>query len=170
MKKITDINQGDLLTFKANDGKYKVILCTSTYKLRSPQSFTFTALTYDDLAKPGVESILNCEFWGIGNTRNAYFKYSDKELNQMWSIHPETKPYFLGSYGLIIWRKDFMKFRANFELIGNLEIVDNLDKNGSGSMNASGWDFLQDFFAEKINSIMPHRGQKKYKLQAIIRI
>ncbi|MDR6734868.1 hypothetical protein J2X77_001726 [Sphingobacterium sp. 2149] len=30
MLKITDINQGDLLTFKAADNKFKVLLCTST--------------------------------------------------------------------------------------------------------------------------------------------
>jgi hypothetical protein len=32
MKKISDINQGDLLAFEANNGNYKVLLCTSTYK------------------------------------------------------------------------------------------------------------------------------------------
>jgi len=26
------------------------------------------------------------EFLGIGNTKNDYFKYSDKELNKMWTI------------------------------------------------------------------------------------
>lgn len=103
MNKISDINQGDLLTFKADDEKYKVILCTSTSKKKSPQNFTFAALTYNDKEKPTAETILNCDFWGIGNTRNDYFKYSDSELNQVWNIHPEIKPYFLGSYGIIIW-------------------------------------------------------------------
>ncbi len=37
MAKITDINRGDLLTFKAADNKYKMLLCTSTRKDRSPQ-------------------------------------------------------------------------------------------------------------------------------------
>jgi hypothetical protein len=169
MKKISDINQGDLLTFKANDGNYKVLLCTSTNKEKSPQNFTFAALTYDEIEKPTVEKILNNEFWGIGNRKNDYFKYSDSELNQMWNIHPEAKPYFLGSYGLIIWRKDFMKFRDNFELIGNLKIVDNLDKNGNGSMNASDWNYIKDFFANKINSGLIERGQKTFKIKAIIK-
>lgn len=169
MKKIANINQGDLLTFKATDDKYKVFLCTSTYKEKSPQNFSFAALTYDNEDKPTVEDILHTDFWGIGNTKNDYFKYSDIELNQMWRIHPETKPYFLGSYGLIIWRKDLMKFRDNFEIIGNLKIVDNLDKNGNGGMNASDWDFLKDFFTNKINSVLPDRGQKTFKLKAIIK-
>lgn len=169
MKKISDINQGDLLAFKANDGKYKVLLCTSTYKEKSPQNFTFAALTYDEIEKPTVEKILNSDFWGIGNTKNDYFKYSDSELNQMWNIHPETKPYLLGSYGLIIWRKDFMKFRENIEVIGNLKIADNLDKNGNGGMNASDWNYIKDFFTDKINSLLPDRGQKKFKLKAIIK-
>jgi len=168
MKKISDINQGDLLTFKAADERYKVMLCTSTNKDKSPHNFTFAALTYDDKEKPTVEKILHSDFWGIGNTKNDYFKYSDIELNQMWRLHPDIKPFYLGSYGLVIWRKDFLKFRDNFELISYLKIVDNLDKNGNGSMNASDWEFIKDFFANKINSIMPDRGQKTFKIKAII--
>lgn len=167
MKKIDDVNQGDLLTFRTADENYKVLLCTSTYKEKSPQNFTFAALTYDDTEKPTVEKILNCEFWGIGNTKNEYFKYSDNELNQMWTFHPENKPYFLGSYGLVIWRKDFMKFRDKIDFIGNLKIVDNLDKNGNGGMNASDWDYIKDFFASQINSVMIERGQKTFKVKAV---
>ena len=168
MQKITDINQGDLLTFKATDNKYKVLLCTSTYKNKSPQNFTFAALTYDSFDKPTTANILDTEFLGIGNTKNDYFKYSDNELNKMWTIHPETKPYYLGSYGLIIWRKDFMKFRDNFEVIGNLKIVNNLDKNGNGSMNASDWTFLNQFFSDTYILVLSNRGQKKFKLKSIL--
>ncbi len=168
MPKITDINQGDLLTFRATDNKYKVLLCTSTYKDKSSKNFTFAALTYDSLDKPTIANILDTEFLGIGNTKNDYFKYSEIELNKMWNIHPETKPYFLGSYGLIIWRKDFMKFRDNFEIIGNVKIVDNLDKNGNGSMNASGLTFLNQFFSDNYISVLSNRGQKPYKLKSIL--
>lgn len=168
MQKIKDINQGDLLTFRATDKKYKVLLCTSTYKDNSLKNFTFAALTYDSLDKPIITNILDSEFFGIGNTQDDYFKYSEKELNKMWSIHPEIKPYSLGSYGLVIWRKDFMKFRDNFEVIGNLKIVDNLDKNGNGGLNASDWDYIKDFFANKINLVLANRGQKTFKLNAII--
>lgn len=169
MQKIKDINQGDLLTFKATDDKYKVLLCTNTNKNQSPQNFTFAALTYDSLNKPTVSDILDTNFWGIGNTENNYFKYSEIELNKMWTIHPETKPYFLGCYGLIIWRKDFMKFRDYFEIIGNIKIVDNLDKNGNGGMNASDFNFIKDFFINKINAVLPERGQKTFKLKAIMK-
>lgn len=169
MKKIIDINQGDLLTFKSTDERYKVLLCTSTFKDKSPHNFSFAALTYNNENKPTVEDILHSDFWGIGNTKNAYFKYSDIELNKMWSIHPETKPYILGSFGLIIWWKDFMKFKDNFEIIGNLKIVDNLDKNGNGGMNASDWNFIKDFFTNKINSVLLDRGQKTFKIKAIIK-
>ena len=44
---------------------------------------------------------------------------------KMWNLHPEINPYHLGSYGFLIWRKDFLNFRDNFELIGNIEIIDN---------------------------------------------
>jgi hypothetical protein len=149
MKNISDINQGDLLIFKAADEKYKALLCISTYKDRSPYHFQFAALTYDNVEKPTVENILENEFWGIGNRKNDYYRYSDTELNKIWTFHPEIKPCSLGAYGLTIWRKDFMKFRDNFEVIGNLKIIDNLDKTGNGGMNASAWNTINDFFINK---------------------
>lgn len=110
MQKLKDINQGDIITFIANDTNYKALICTSTYKDKSPQNFNFAALNYERPVLPTLDDILKCNFFGIGNTKNDYFKYSEKELNNMWSIHPDIKPYFLGSYGFTIWRKDFMKF------------------------------------------------------------
>jgi hypothetical protein len=62
-----------------------------------------------------------------------------------------------------------MKFRDNFEIIGNLKIVDNLDNNGNGGMNPSDWSFITDFFTFKINSVLPERGQKTFKLKAIVK-
>ena len=62
MLKITDINQGDLLTFKAADNKFKVLLCTSTRKDKSLQYFTFAALTHDSFDKPTTSIINNIEF------------------------------------------------------------------------------------------------------------
>jgi hypothetical protein len=118
---------------------------------------------------PTIEDILNCNFFGIGNTTNDHFKYSDKELNKMWTLHPDTKPYFLGSYGLTIWRKDFMKFRDNFEYVGNIIIVDNLDKNGNGGMNASDWTFLKGFFNQKLQTALVDRGQKQFSIKAVTR-
>lgn len=61
-----------------------------------------------------------------------------------------------------------MKFRGNFEIIGNLKIVNNLDKNGNGGLNSSSWNFIKDFFTHKINSILPNWGQNTFKLKAII--
>ena len=87
----------------------------------------------------------------------------------MWTIHPNIQPYFLGSYTLTIWRKDFMKFRDNMEYIGRLNIIDNLDKNGNGSVNASNLDFLKDFFNEKHKSLLKERGQELFRIIAIIR-
>jgi hypothetical protein len=112
MQLIKDINKGDLLTFIGVGNKYKGLLYTSTYKDKSP--FTFAALTYDNIKKPTTNDLLDCDFFGTANIKNDYFKYSDSELEKMWINHPVTKPYYLGSYGLIIWRKDFQKFRDNF--------------------------------------------------------
>jgi hypothetical protein len=170
MNHIKEINQGDVLTFLGVDKKYKVILCTSTYKIKSPHTYHFAALTVDKLDRPTVEDIRSSEFFGVGNSGDKYFKYSEKELEKMWTIHPEIKPYFLGSYMLIIWRKDFMQFRDNFEVIGNLDIVDNLDKNGSGGLNASSWNVLRDFFTDTYRDKLEERRQNNtFKVEAIIR-
>lgn len=167
MEKIRDINQGDILAFKTADGRYKAILCTSTYKERSPYNFTFAALTYDSFAMPTNEAILETEFFGIGERRNHFYKYTSNELDRMWALHPEIKPYHLGTYGIIIWRKDFLKFRDNIVKVGNISIVDNLDKNGNGGMNTSSWDSLYDFFNERFKIVLPSNGQKTYKVRAI---
>jgi len=168
MQKIKHISQGDVLSLKAEDGKFKALICTSTYKNKKHTNFTFAALTYDNIFVPTLKDILICDFFGIANAKNDHFKYSEKEINRMWQLHPDIQPYILGSYGLIIWEKDFIKFGNNFEHIGNLDIVDNLDKNGNGSMNASNWEFLKDFFNEKFQSWLIERGQKQFSIKAII--
>jgi hypothetical protein len=169
MDKIKNINQGDVLTFKASDSKYKLILCTSINKARSPHHYTFAVLNYSSDTKPAINDILACAFWGCGNTKNDYFKYTDEELAKIWAIHPEIKPYFLGSYGLIIWRADFLTFRDNFELIANLLILDNIDKNGNGSMNVGSMKILDELFVHKLSALETTRGQKKFKVTAILK-
>lgn len=169
MKKITQIQQGDFLTFKATDGNFRLLFCTSVYKETSPHYFTFAATNYSHTNKPSTESIIDTKFYGIGNRRDEYFKYPNDQLINMWSIHPEIKPNFLGSYGLTIWRKEFMSFRDNFELIGNFDIVTNLDKNGSGSMNASDMAVLNKFFVGNIKDLMEQRGQHLFQTKAILR-
>jgi len=168
MELIKDINQGDVLTFKANDGKYKAILCTSTYKQRSPFFYNFVALTYDSFEWPQLKDIRAAHFYGKGNIKDDYFKYSDVQREKIWAVHPEIKPYSLGGYGLLIVRKDFMKFRNKMEYVGNLRIVDHLEKNGSGSMNASDWDLLADFFVDRYKSVLEERGQNAFKVEAIV--
>lgn len=168
MIKIDDINQGDVLSFKANDGNYKALLCTSSNKVKSPHSFTFAALTIDSKEKPGIAQILESSFWGTGLVKNEHYAYSNKALQHMWACHPEIEPCFLGSYGLLIWRKDWIKFSAHVEWITHLNIVEHLDKNGNGSMNASDWNFIKDFFSGNINTIMTNRGQKMFQVKAIL--
>jgi hypothetical protein len=62
-----------------------------------------------------------------------------------------------------------MKFRDNFEFVGNVTIVDHLDKNGSGGMNASDWNLLRDFFNEKFKTVLPDRGQAAFKVKAVLK-
>ena len=169
MATIKEINKGDVLTFKGLDNQYKAILCSSCYKKKSLHNFTFAALTFDNKVKPSLKDIYEAGFYGIGNIKDDHFQYSSSERERIWTIHPEVKPYSLGSYGLLIWRKDFMKFRDNVELVGNVNIIDNLDKNGRGGLNASDWSFLTDFFTHKYKRVLEERGQKIFKVQSIIR-
>jgi len=169
MTTIKKINKGDILTFKGTDNRYKSILCTSCHREKSPHNFTFAALTFDDFKKPSIEDIYDTKFYGIGNIKDDYFQYSSSEREKIWATHPEIKPYCLGTYGIIIWKKDLMKFKNNVELIGNINIVDNLDKNGRSGLNTSDWNFLTDFFTEKYKSILQARGQKTFKLRSVIR-
>ncbi|SEO71988.1 hypothetical protein SAMN05444671_4379 [Flavobacterium sp. CF108] len=170
MEKIKDIDRGNLLTFTNTDNKYNIILCTSTNKTVSPHSYTFSLLDYNDIQKPTIETVKNLDFFGVGNmTKTNLYNYSDQDLINMWEYHPEIKPCLLGTYALIIWRKDFMKFRDNLEFIGNLDILINLDKNGNGGVNASSWDFLQKFFNGEIITAMNERNQEKFKLKAVIK-
>jgi len=163
-----DIQTGDLLTFQGKDKNYKALLCTSTYRFKSPFYFTFAVLTYDQLQKPSKNDLLECNFFGTTNTKDGYFKYSEKELEKMWFHHPEIKPYCLGSYGLLVWRKDFLEFHDNFERIDTINIITNLDKNGNGSINGSSWEFLTDFFNEKYRPFLYNRGQKPFSIKSIL--
>jgi hypothetical protein len=168
MEKIKDVNQGDLLTFITSENKFRILLCTSVNKDRSPQNFTFCILDYKKVEKPVINNIKNLSFFGVGSmTAKNHYNYSDQELEKMWFFHPEIKPCLIGSFGFIIWRKDFMKFRENFEFIGNLEILSNIDKNGNSGINASSWNFLKNFLDERLNNLMNEKEQKLFQLKAI---
>ncbi|WP_114940506.1 hypothetical protein [Mucilaginibacter endophyticus] len=162
------MTQGDVLTFLAADNRYKMIICTSIYNEKSPHNYTFAALTYNSEKIPTVVDAVEDDFWGVANIRNDIFKYSNSELENMWMIHPEIKRCQLGSYGFIIWRKDYLKFKDKMMLIGNLKIINNLDKNGNGGVNASSWSFLQGFFNNEVSSVLKYKSQKMFKVRSIL--
>ena len=166
---IKDLNQGDFLTFIASDGKYKVIFCTSTYRKKSPQYFFLGATSLSMDTKPTIQDIVNSEFFGIAKKKEGAFKYSESELEKMWALHPEIKPCFLGTYGILIQRKELKVFRENFEFVANLSIVSNIDKNGDGSFYPGNKTFMNNFFTNNLKNIMEQRGQKQYKLKAILK-
>tara|TARA_R110000868_G_C10586236_1_gene739127 strand:+ start:58 stop:567 length:510 start_codon:yes stop_codon:yes gene_type:complete len=168
MEKIKGIEQGDLLTFKTVDGNYRVIMCTETDK-KSPQNFSFIALTYNSSEIPNEIEIRKESFWGCGTSKANYYKYSLEEQERMWTLHPEIKPFLIGGYNLIIWRKDFLKFRDRILKIGNLDIVNNIDKNGNYGINVSSWESLNNFFSVQIEIIFKDIGQKTFKIESIIK-
>lgn len=168
--KITTILKGDILTFKGKDEKYKIIICTSTYKKRSPFHYNFAGTDLSQNEKPTIKKVIESNFFGIGNRKNNYLPFKDEEIKQMWNLHPEIIPYHLGSYGFLILRKDLLKFRDNLEIIGNVEIIDNLEMNGNGSMDSSSWEILNNIFTNNFEELMKQRGQKKYQVKAILKI
>ncbi|OOQ60260.1 hypothetical protein [Mucilaginibacter pedocola] len=168
MVKFKNLVQGDILSFVAADNKYKAILCTAVKKDRSPHSCDFAATTYSSENLPTLDNILQCDFYGRPNAQSSSFPYPQTAINVMWEVHPEIKPYILGSYGLTIWNVDLKPFEGNFELIGNLNIVSDLLMNGNGSVNASSWDFFSDFFAGNGLDKLLERGHKPFSIRAIV--
>ncbi|SCW80341.1 hypothetical protein [Mucilaginibacter sp. NFR10] len=162
------MNQGDVFTFLAADNRYKVIICTSIYKARSPHYCIFAALTYDNEEIPVIEDAINSGFWGKAVYKGGNFKYPDSQIQCMWQYHPEIKPYYLGSYGLLIWRKDFLQFKDNMKFVGNLKIINDLDKNVNSSMNASSWLTLQRFFNSEISKVLTYRSQKVFEVRSVL--
>ena len=168
MNKIKDINIGDFLSFEASDGFYRVLFCSSVQKSRSPYFFNFSVTTINSESKPTIKDIRDSQYYGKGN-RNGH-KFEKNELEKMWEFHPEIKPNYLGTYELLITRKDFMSFRDKFELITSLPILENLNQNGSGGMNASDLNVLDDLFVNRIESFMKNQNQEKYLTEAILKL
>ncbi|WP_299436860.1 hypothetical protein [uncultured Aquimarina sp.] len=168
MNKLKDINFGDFLSFKASDGFYRVLFCSSVQKSRSPYYFNFSATTIKAKEKPTINDIRNSKYYGKGN-RNGY-KFENNELEKIWDLHPEIKPNYLGTYELLITRKNFMSFRDKFELISNLPILKNLNKNGNGGMNASELNILDNFFVNRIEKFMTEQNQEEYLTEAILKL
>ena len=69
-----DINNGGIIAFKSDDQRYKALLCTSTNKERSPQNFTFAALTVDQEGLPILTNIQESFFYGIVNQKDEKLK------------------------------------------------------------------------------------------------
>jgi hypothetical protein len=168
MNKIKDINIGDFLSFESSDGFYSVLFCSSVQKSRSPYFFNFSVTTIKSKSKPTIKDIRDSHYYGKGN-RNGY-KFKENELEKIWELHPEIKPNYLGTYELLITRKDFMSFRDKFELISSLPVLENLNQNGSGGMNASDLDVLDELFVKRIESFMKNQNQEKYLTEAILKL
>ena len=156
------------MLFKASDGFYRVLFCSSVQKSRSPYFFNFSVTTIKTVEKPTINDIRNSQYYGKGN-RNDH-RFEEIELEKIWGFHPEIKPYYLGTYELLISRKDFMSFGDNFELIANLPILENLILNGSGGMNAGDLHVLDNLLVSTIESFMKDQNQQKYSTEAILRL
>jgi hypothetical protein len=166
---ISTVNNGDVLTFKASDGKYKVIVCASVYKARSPHHFVFIGTDISQIVQPTLEDVLQSHFFGVANSKDDYLKYEPNELTQIWTFYPEIYPYHLGFYGFLIVRKDFMTFRDKFQLIGRLNTFDKVSINLNSAVNASNWGFLNNLFTENLEDKMKQQSQGKFKIKAILK-
>lgn len=167
--KIPNIELGDFLSFRASDKNYKVIFCIGVYKERSPFFFEFAATTINTKNKPSKEEIYQSGFFGIVNRKSLYFKTEQNINSGMWKDHhPEIEPFFVGTYGLLISRKELMRSREDFEFIVNLPIIENLQKAGNGGMNVNGLEYLDKLFVTNINEFMAERRQKAIVISSIL--
>lgn len=167
--KIPNIEVGDFFSFKASDENHRVIFCIGVYKERSPFFFTFAATTIRTKNKPSKEEIYQSGFYGIVNRKSLYFKTEQNINSGMWKDHhPEIKPFFVGTYGLLISRKELMRSREDFEFIVNLPIIENLQQAGNGSMNANGMESLDKLFVTNIDELMAKRRQKAVVISSIL--
>ena len=83
------MNQGDVFTFLAADNRYKVIICTSIYKARSPHYCIFAALTYDNEEIPVIEDAINSGFWGKAVYRAVILNIRTLKFNVCGNIIPK---------------------------------------------------------------------------------
>lgn len=168
MKKLDKISIGDVLTFNLNNGFYRVFICTKREIERSPHYYIFSCLNYNSKRVPTVAEVLECDFFGAITRSTNYLPYSDAENEKIWSFYPNIRPNILGNYGILISRKDLMKFNDRIEKICNFKIIENLDLHGTGSMNASSWDYINEFFDEDYKKIFLERGQNLFKVKSIV--
>lgn len=167
--KIIDLEVGDFLSFKASDGNYRVIFCVSVFKEKEPFYFDFAATTINQKNRPSKEQIIKSGFFGIVNKKELYFKTEENANSRIWNDHhPEIEPFFIGTYGLAIWLKDFVRFQEKFEFIENLPIIENLHLKGNGGMNAGSFEALNKLFVPDVYKIMSERRQKAITINSIL--
>lgn len=167
--KIKNIEIGDFLSYRVEDNNYRVILCISTQITKSPFSFGFAVLTINQQKKPTKTDLLNSGFYGIVNRKKLYHKTKENSNSIMWKDHhPEINPFLIGAYTLLIWRKEFMRFREYFEFVVNIPIIKNLDLTGSGTMVATDKESLDKIFLSNIDEVMGERRQKAIVIPSIL--
>lgn len=162
------LSEGDVVVFKASDFQFRALICSSSYKIRSALYFNFLATSIEQLAKPTLTDIMDAEFYGTANSRDeGYYRYKDSEIEQMWKVHPEIKPSYIGSYDFMISRKTIVSKENHFLNIGNISIPSNIEMHGNGGMNVDCIDCIDELFTDDIHTRMSELGQKLFKIRAI---
>jgi hypothetical protein len=171
MKKpnLKEVHPGDVFTFIGVDHLYKAILCIQVDKTKSPFYYKFAALTFSRAEKPSREELINGEFYGNTN-RRYYPEYHSKELvEHMWAIHPETKPYYLCAYQLMILRKEFNRLYNDLEWITRLPIIFENTHVGCRITRVDTLGRLQTFFLSGIQKEIDLYFTIPFKVKALIK-
>ena len=161
---------GSVIIFKNAFGNLKAWICISVRTGAKPPYFYFMCLAFEGREIPSLADIQECNFYGSGNMLNPLEPWSESSLTQVWTLHPEVKPCHVGAYGLMVSKKDWKAIAANFQVIGRLNLFPNLELHGNGSMLVSTFDFVQQFFDGSENQVLAGRGQKQYKLAAVVSV
>ena len=161
---------GSVIVFKNAFGNYKAWICISVRSGAKAPYFYFMCLDFEGVDIPSLASIQGCNYYGSGNMLNPVEPWSESSLEQVWRIHPEVKPCHVGAYGLMVTRKDWKAMEAKFQFIGQLNLLPNLELHGNGSMLIKTFEFVQQFFDSSENQVFKERGQKQFKVAAVVSV
>jgi hypothetical protein len=70
----------------------------------------------------------------------------------------------------MVTRKDWKAMEAKFQFIGQLNLLPNLELHGNGSMLIKTFEFVHQFIDSSENQVFKERGQKQFKVAAVVSV
>jgi len=172
-RKITNFyfQPDDLLTFKLKDGNYRVVICAKIDQYRGQCNYILVPTTYNSNTKPKVEDLLDKEILG-SQIGSGYDQKETKELQpgieRIWEFVGGNCNFLFGLVSLAVDHKDFINFKANFEKVGSLQILEGLKQTGSFGYLLN-FERFEDIFSD-LDKHIEVFGYKKYPVKILCEI